>query len=232
MIAAETAAYAMLLKVAAALGEDLRKRLVFVGGCTTALFIIDPFTLEGVRGTDDVDVIVDLEGYASWVDLLDELRSLGFSEDLTDGVICRMLLDGIKVDFMPDDKEILGFTNRWYARGIDTALALPLTLDIDIRHLTPELFIATKLEAYRGRGGGDLLSSRDAEDILLVVDGRETLHSEIVRTSDDVRTYIAAAFAELTRDRNFDHFVEGNTRYSPGRAQIVKDRFRAISALR
>ena len=43
----------MLKTVAEALGEDLRKRLVFVGGCTTALFITDPITLEDVRATDD-----------------------------------------------------------------------------------------------------------------------------------------------------------------------------------
>ena len=34
----------MLKVVASALGEDLRSRLVFVGGCTTALFITDPIT--------------------------------------------------------------------------------------------------------------------------------------------------------------------------------------------
>lgn len=32
----------MLKAVANALGDDLRDRLVFVGGCTTALFITDP----------------------------------------------------------------------------------------------------------------------------------------------------------------------------------------------
>lgn len=39
----------MLSAVATALGDDLRSRLVFVGGCTTALFITDPVTLEDVR---------------------------------------------------------------------------------------------------------------------------------------------------------------------------------------
>ncbi|WP_306767049.1 MULTISPECIES: hypothetical protein [Rhizobium] len=39
----------MMKAVALALGEDLRLRLVFVGGCTTALFITDPVTLEDVR---------------------------------------------------------------------------------------------------------------------------------------------------------------------------------------
>ena len=42
---------AMLQHVAEALGSDLRERLVFVGGCTTALFIIDDITLMDVRAT-------------------------------------------------------------------------------------------------------------------------------------------------------------------------------------
>jgi len=108
----------MLEAVAEALGCDLRSRLVFVGGCTTALHITDPITLEDVRATDDIDLIVDLAGEASWYQLLEELRQKGFKESLDDDVICRMRLDGLKVDFMPDDEKILGFTNRWYAMGI------------------------------------------------------------------------------------------------------------------
>ncbi|MGY4498473.1 hypothetical protein ACVWYH_002404 [Bradyrhizobium sp. GM24.11] len=53
----------MLKTVAVALGDQLLARLVFVGGCTTALYITDSVTLEGVRATDDVDLIVDLAGF-------------------------------------------------------------------------------------------------------------------------------------------------------------------------
>ena len=41
----------MLKAVAVALGDEVGARLVFVGGCTTALYITDPITLEGVRAT-------------------------------------------------------------------------------------------------------------------------------------------------------------------------------------
>lgn len=40
--------FRMLQSVADVLGDDLRSRLVFVGGCTTALFITDEVTLEDV----------------------------------------------------------------------------------------------------------------------------------------------------------------------------------------
>jgi hypothetical protein len=34
-------------------------------------------------------------------------------------------------------------------------------------------FVATKLEAFASRGGGDFLTSHDLEDVLNIVDGRE-----------------------------------------------------------
>lgn len=126
----------MLKTVAVALGDQLLARLVFVGGCTTALYITDPVTLEGVRATDDVDLIVDLAGFPEWAKLLEQLRKQGFSEAVDDNVICRMKLGELKVDFMPDDEEILGFSNRWYAKGIETAVETSLDESITIRHLT------------------------------------------------------------------------------------------------
>jgi hypothetical protein len=76
----------MLQTVAQALGDDLRKRLVFVGGCTTVLFITDEIVLENVRATDDVDLIVDLVGHAQWALLQDQLRQKGFAESPEDEV--------------------------------------------------------------------------------------------------------------------------------------------------
>ncbi|KQW76836.1 hypothetical protein [Ensifer sp. Root127] len=219
----------MLKAVAAALGEDLRERLVFVGGCTTALFITDPVTLEDVRATDDIDLIVDLTGQAAWAHLQKELRQRGFMEAADEEVICRMRLGALKVDFMPDDEEILGFSNRWYAKGIETATKHQLSEDLSIQVLTPALFLATKLEAFAGRGNDDLFMSRDAEDILLIVDGRESLFDEITTTEDDVREFIAGQFRALLEHRDFDDFLEGNIRGPAGRVDIVRDRFVEMS---
>lgn len=151
----------MLKAVASALGEDLRSRLVFVGGCKTALFITDPITLEDVRATDDIDLIVDLTGQPAWTLLQEELRQRGFMEAADEEVVCRMRLGQLKVDFMPDDPTVLGFSNRWYAKGIETATQHQLSVDLTIQVLTPPLFLATKLEAYAGRGNDDLFMSRD-----------------------------------------------------------------------
>jgi predicted nucleotidyltransferase len=219
----------MLQTVASALGGELRERLVFVGGCTTALFITDEITLEGVRATDDVDLIVDLVGFAEWAKLQEQLRQKGFAESQDDAVICRMRLGDLKVDFMPDDEEILGFSNRWYAKGIETAVTLALTDELNIRRLTPELFVATKLEAYLGRGQGDLFMSRDLEDILLVIDGRKEIVAEIEEADADIRKFISEQFAELLKNPEFDHFLAGNIRGPEGRVDFVRERFVTIS---
>jgi predicted nucleotidyltransferase len=219
----------MLQTVASALGGELRERLVFVGGCTTALFITDEITLEDVRATDDVDLIVDLVGFAEWAKLREQLRQKGFAESQDDAVICGMRLGDLKVDFMPDDADILGFSNRWYAKGIETAVTFALTDELNIRRLTPELFVATKLEAYLGRGQGDLLMSRDLEDILLIIDGRKEIVAEIQAADSDIRKFIAEQSAALLNNPDFDHFLAGNIRGPEGRVDIVRERFVTIS---
>lgn len=138
----------MLENVAKALGPDLRDKFVFVGGCSTALLITDPIILEEVRATDDVDLIVNLKGPMQWGELQDQLSKKGFSISSDDEVICRMRLGNLKVDFMPDDEQILGFSNRWYKLGIAKSVKYVLPSGIGIKCLSSPLFIATKLEAY------------------------------------------------------------------------------------
>lgn len=70
----------MLQIVAEALGSDFRERLIFVGGCTTALFITDEVTLGDVRATDDVDLIVDLLRKARcWSEIIEPYTAIQLS---------------------------------------------------------------------------------------------------------------------------------------------------------
>lgn len=220
----------MLEVVAEALGDDLLARLVFVGGCSTALFITDTATLEDVRATDDIDLIIDLAGQPAWIELQGRLREKGFRESQDDDVICRMRLGNLKVDFMPDDATILGFTNRWYRKGIETAEPHVLTDGLTILRLTSPLFVATKLEAYLGRGGGDLLGSRDMEDILLIVDGRPELLEEVRAADAEVRRFISEQITGILASTDFDYFLAGNIRGPDGRQEIVYQRLVALGA--
>lgn len=187
----------MIEAVAKALGPDLCARTAFVGGVTTGLLVTDEFARQGVRLTDDVDLIIDIVSYGKWARFQEELRKRGFHESPDDDVVCRMRLGALKVDFMPDDESILGFSNRWYELGLKTATDVKLNDDVTIRILTPTIFVATKLEAFLGRGGGDVLMSRDIEDILILIDGRDALPSEIAAAPPEVRAYIADQFEAL-----------------------------------
>jgi hypothetical protein len=41
-----------------------------------------------------------------------------------------------------------------------------------VRSVSAPYFLATKLEAFDGRGSGDYLTSHDIEDLVAVIDGR------------------------------------------------------------
>ena len=182
--------------------------LVFVGGCTTGLFITDP-AAAGIRPTVDVDAIVDVASYAGYAALAERLRAVGLGEDTSTGApMCRWRRDGVVVDVMPVDERILGFSNRWYPTALATARPLDLA-DHQVRVVTPALFVATKLEAFRGRGRGDFFGSHDLEDIVTVFDGRAELPGEIIDAPADVRDYIAAELGALLDNRDFLDALSG-----------------------
>lgn len=150
--------------------------VVFLGGASVSLWISDP-AAPPVRATNDVDVVLaatygQLDAFAA------RLRERGFAEDRQ--VICRYRHPaGLILDVMPIDSQVLGFGNRWYADAVTEAASVVLPSGTSIRAVRPPWLIATKLEAFLGRGGDDPLASADFEDLVRLVDGREELHAEI-----------------------------------------------------
>jgi hypothetical protein len=186
----------------------LLDELVFVGGCTTGLFITDP-AAGAIRPTKDVDAIVDVTSYAKYAALSERLRRLGLAEDTSPGApLCRWRRGDFIVDVMPIDEHVLGFSNRWYPRAIETAQ----TFDVaghDVSVVTPALFIATKLEAFHGRGGGDVIASHDLEDIIAVVDGRREIVADVAGAPVDVRSYIGTEIDALLGSPDFTEAIRG-----------------------
>ena len=226
----------MLQRVADALGPDLLRDVAFVGGCTTGLLITDDISRDAVRFTDDVDLIVHVIGLGSWYRLQQELAAKGFRITPEDDVICRTRLrDGnatdLIVDFMPDDADILGFTNRWYGDALRDAVDHALPGGTVIRVVSPAYFLGTKLEAFRGRGNNDPLASRDIEDILNVVDGRESLGDEVADAPDALRAYVAAGIGALLRHRDFDYAVQATARNNRQREDLIFKRLDSIATL-
>src|SRR5579862_2435199 len=149
----------MLQFIATKLG-DLRDEVVFLGGCTTALFINDPESPD-VRYTFDVDCIVDVISLNEYHRMEKKLKHLGFKQSIAEEVICRWYFDDVILDVMPTDEKILGFSNRWYKEAIQNAHIYSLKEGITIKVVTAPYFLATKLEAFKTRGNMDFYASRD-----------------------------------------------------------------------
>lgn len=221
----------MLEVVAKALGEDLCQEVAFVGGCTTALLLTDEFSLEEVRYTDDVDLVVHLTGYAQWQQLVEQLKQKGFKQSQQDEVICRMRLGELKVDFMPADAEtanLLGCNNRWFKDGLASAQWHDLPSGRRIRLFSPPYFLGSKLEAYAGRGAQNPLGSQDLEDILNLVNGREELPNEVASTSPELRSYLSQTLAELLGNNDFGYLVQDAAHGDSEREQIIWQRLHQI----
>jgi predicted nucleotidyltransferase len=221
----------MILMVAQALGDQLLQQVAFVGGCTTGLLITDEMTKESVRYTDDVDLIISVMGYTGWHKFSEQLVNHGFRISMDDEVNCRFRLDELQVDFMPDDADVLGFTNRWYKDALKTAETYLISDQINIRLVTPIYFLATKFEAFKGRGKNDLLSSRDIEDILNVIDGRAELHQELLEAAEDVKGYLVNEFKSLLNFPDINYLIQSTASNDKGRAQLIFERIKKITTI-
>lgn len=198
-----------LLTSVARLLRPLLDDLVFVGGCTTALLITDPAAAE-VRPTYDVDSIAEITSYAEYAAFSERLRQLGFMEDQSEGSpICRWAHGEIRLDVMPTDERILGFSNRWYKSAMGSAQRVQLGNDLAIRVVTAPLFVGTKLEAFKGRGKNDYFASHDLEDVIAVIDGRPALLDEVQRAPQDLRQYIRVEMRRLVVQQEFMDALPG-----------------------
>jgi hypothetical protein len=211
---------------------DLCDKVVFVGGMIRSLLVSDP-AAGAARPTDDVDLIVELPDRVAHVKLGAELRARGFSEANEEGApICRWKVEGVRVDVMPVDPEILGFSNVWYFGAHERALAVP-TPDGTLRILDGPHFCATKLEAFASRGDGDLYH-HDLEDFIALVDGRPELVAEIRSSPKDVRDFLASETALLLSTAAFVEALPGHLgadTASQSRLPLVVSRLRELAAL-
>lgn len=223
---------ALLTRVAAALGE-LRERLTFVGGCATALLITDP-AADPVRATQDVDAIVAIVSLAEYHRLGSALRAKGFSQSVAEGEPpYRWTFASLKLDLIPTDPSVLGFSNRWYGAVLERAFTAVVGEGIEIRVADAPSFLATKLEAFLDRGRGDYLSSHDLEDVMSVVDGRAELVGELHNADPPLRSFVAETFARLLADEGFVNALPGLIlEASPAvRTPVTLQRLRAIARL-
>lgn len=197
----------MLVDVATNL-EWLLDRIVFVGGATTELMLTDKVK-QGIRPTKDVDAIVEVASKIAYAEMESEIRAHGFSPRAEEGdPICRWLIGEMLVDLMPVKPEVLGFSNRWYPEAVANWYPVSLSDELTIRVVSPPYFLATKIEAFLGRGQGDFLVSHDVEDIIMVLNGRTELAEEIRVSSAELKAYLAEHFTRFVNDPDFSDAIQ------------------------
>ncbi len=221
----------MVERMASGLG-GLRERVVFLGGCATGLLLTDP-AAPAIRATRDVDVLIEVVTRTAYWKLEKEMVAHGFMRDQSEGApICRWVFDGLLLDLMPTDPTLLGFGNRWYPDAIHTAWVCALPSGQRIRVVDPPHFLATKLEAFYGRGAGDYMASHDMEDLVAVVDGRPEIVDEVTSADTKLRDYLSAAFAKLLADPTFPYALQGHLPPDPGsqaRLPLLMTRLKSIA---
>jgi hypothetical protein len=165
-------------------------------------------------------------------------RADRFTEDGDSRIICRWRHRDealLVLDVMPTRDEILGFANRWYSLALAAAVGRELPSGAIVRAVPPVPLLATKVEAFHGRGQTDFLASHDFEDIVLLMNGRPELASEVAGAQTiwpEMAAFITDAVREMRGAPYFSTGVHGAlAMFDPGRGALVEDRFATIAAM-
>jgi predicted nucleotidyltransferase len=159
--------------------QPLDTPFAFVGGTVMCLLVDHP-ELTQFRRTKEVDVVVGVVTYAAFAALEEKLRGAGFLHDISVGApIVRWEEDGCRVDIMPQNSDTLGMNARWFPEALRLAEFKDLGEGCSAKCVSPPVFMATKFEAYKDRGKGDLYLSHDLADnhyqLLTLVRQRELI---------------------------------------------------------
>lgn len=224
---------AMVMHVAERLGP-LRQKVVLLGGAATGLLVTDEAAPE-VRPTKDVDIIVEILSRSAYYQLEETLRSLGFTQTMEeDAPLCRWVIDDIKVDVMPTDEKVLGFSNKWYSPAIKSATEISLGKGLEIRIVTAPYFLATKIEAFYGRGRGEYMASHDMEDLVTLIDGRLELIDEVTESQIDLKEFLSEKFQNFLKSEAFLEALPGHLLPDPvsqARLPKITSRMEGIARL-
>ena len=200
----------------------LHETIVFVGGATVSLYADKPEQTD-VRPTNDIDVLIEIGSYGAYAAIQEQLATIGFYVDPEAKVTCRYIYDGLTVDIMPTDESVLGFSNRWYKEGFSNLETYQVDERTTVNIFSPAYFIASKLEAYKGRGNNDGRTSQDFEDIVFVLDNRKTIWQELNESTPVLKRYLQEEWRHLLSNTNIEEWLSVHLEYNTAtaRARVI-----------
>lgn len=205
----------------------------FAGGTVLAIHV-DEIARAELRHTVDVDVIVRAADYESYWQQCVRLMQLGMEPGQEDGdPLCRFRGLGLVVDLMPTPFTGVGTDNPWFDIAVQTAAEVRLPSGESVRVITAAVHLATKVCAFQGRGGGDYLYAKDFEDIVALLDGRETIGADVQVAPRPVQVFLAEWCHEILQLPWLEGAVAGHVSRAsgPGREHAVVDRVRQNALL-
>jgi len=205
------------LERVSAILNSLPDLFVFTGGATISLYV-DEILRNELRTTKDVDCVVEIASQSEYHALGERLRAIGLQEcQEEDAPICRWQYQDLLVDIMPCDEGILGFSNCWYKEAIANKLSYSLPSGRDIWIFPLIYLLASKIEAFLGRGK-DFHFSKDIEDIVTLLDGCEALEQQFHQAQENIKTFISDWFRE-----NRDNLEEAVVSFLPSSSRDRED---------
>ena len=216
-----------MLKFACDTLDELTDEVVFVGGATTCLYV-DINIADEIRPTEDVDCAIEIANKNEYDSFQAKLRSKGFAHDTSKGApLCRFKFHNLLVlDVMPNDPAILGFSNSWYKEGIKNKESRKIG-NKEIFVFSLPYFLASKFEAYNGRGKNDPRLSSDLEDIILVIDGIANFDLSQYHTSTNLKKYLSEMAQICLSDKFIIEAIGGFLNGNPEKIERINKRLKS-----
>lgn len=108
---------------------------------------------------------------------------------------------------MPAEDSSIGVSNKWYKPGFNHLQKIQLKDGTCINILPAAYFLATKLEAFKDRGGNDFYGSHDFEDIIYLIDNKSTIVTDILSADEDVRQFIKTELKTIKNHTQSDEIL-------------------------
>ena len=229
MLRNRTISLKVVERVALAL-EEIKDEVIFVGGATLSLYVTDKGA-EQPRPTTDIDVSVQVSTYGEMEHLRERLAAKRFHPAISEEVLYRYRFQDILIDFIPIEATELGPKNKWLKPGFQVAEHVSIGAT-SIKILPVGLFLASKWEAFKSRGG-DPRSSHDFEDIVYTIDNNLEVVNSVAMAGDDVISFLSGMAQEILEHPHRNEIVEChiNLYTAAVRRGIVLEKLEAISAM-
>ncbi len=187
--------------------KEIKIKVAFIGGAIVGLYA-DDMGADEIRETKDVDIALGLVTYSGWSAIQEKLFTLGFHPDPFGPSICRFKYKDIPVDIMSSADNPLGPSNRWYSIGFESLQEFDVE-GVIINIFSAPIFLATKFDAFNDRGG-DYRTSKDFEDIIYVIDNRQTIVQEVEQATRKVKEYLVNEIEKILRNPMHEEFISSH----------------------